>query len=224
MRPCIRSLLICCVGHVAGQDLFGGLFAPPPAKNGALTSAEMYKCEVCMTVMQRHEVGAKEESLCAGLEYYGPVCQNIKAAMLRYEKWMKQWLFGNGCLKVTPIGLASTKPCPPHVVCSWMVCPSDGADKEPFCPPDGTYKSAPMHKAAAGNGNGVVEATAMERKIPQFSHWGLVFLQGPISFVPHQPQQQQVALDQPQHQVDHAGMKRNSKQRWMPWNPVMKIS
>ena len=35
-------------------------------------------------------------------------------------------------------GLAIAKPCPGHVVCSWITSP---IDRQPFCPADQTYRT-----------------------------------------------------------------------------------
>ena len=52
--------------------------------------------------------------------------------------WVDTWLTQYGCHKVTPVGLAIAKPCPGHVVCSWITSP---IDRQPFCPADQTYRT-----------------------------------------------------------------------------------
>merc|ERR1712048_1127851 len=120
---------------------FDGGTMPPPALNTATgaeaASADVFKCEVCMIVMERKEAQTTRGT-CSGLEYYSTVCNDVVTAAGNWMKWINDWQFGSGCFKVTPVGLAAAKPCPAHAICSWVLEKSTG---RPFCPPDHTYHS-----------------------------------------------------------------------------------
>ena len=109
----------------------GALEHNPPS------SADEYKCEICMTVVQRREDHAPG-SECTGLEFYHETCAEILQSFIHWGDWVDTWLTQYGCHKVTPVGLAIAKPCPGHVVCSWITSP---IDRQPFCPADQTYRT-----------------------------------------------------------------------------------
>lgn len=101
------------------------------------SSADAYKCEICMTVVQRREDFAPGTE-CVGLEFYHELCAEVLQAFVHWGRWVDVWLTEYGCLKVTPAGHAIAKPCPGHATCSWLTSP---LDREPFCPADHTYIS-----------------------------------------------------------------------------------
>jgi hypothetical protein len=111
---------------------YGGQLEHNPAAR-----ADAYKCEVCLTVVNRHGESAPG-SECNGLEFYHEICAEVVQAFIHWGRWINTWLDEYGCHKVTPVGLALAKPCPGHAVCSWVTSPFD---REPYCPNDFTYKS-----------------------------------------------------------------------------------
>lgn len=121
-----------------------------PAGGAAVSSADFYKCEICITVLERKET---HQHLCAGLEYYHETCYEVMTSLLHWDQWVVYWLHTGGCHRILPVGLATAKPCPAHVVCSWITSP---VDRQPFCPPDHTYRSPgvlPMPMTPAGAAN-----------------------------------------------------------------------
>lgn len=110
----------------------GGALAHNPA-----SSADAYKCEICMTAVQRREDYAPG-SECYGLDFYHEICAEVLQSFVHWGRWVDVWLTEYGCMKVTPVGMAIAKPCPGHAVCSWLTSP---IDREPFCAADHTYRS-----------------------------------------------------------------------------------
>merc|ERR1711988_601462 len=121
--------------------------APGTGTTTGTSSADFYKCEICITVLERKET---HQHLCAGLEYYHETCYEVMTSLLHWDQWVVYWLHTGGCHRITSVGLATAKPCPAHVVCSWITSP---VDRQPFCPPDTTYRSPgvlPMPATPAG--------------------------------------------------------------------------
>merc|ERR1719199_637697 len=121
--------------------------AATPTTTAGTSSADFYKCEICITVLERKET---HQHLCAGLEYYHETCYEVMTSLLHWDQWVVYWLHTGGCHRISPVGLATAKPCPAHVVCSWITSP---VDRQPFCPPDHTYRSPgvlPMPMTPAG--------------------------------------------------------------------------
>ena len=124
----------------------GGALEHNPA-----SSADAYKCEICMTVVQRRADYAPGQE-CYGLDWYHEICAEILQSFVHWGRWVDVWLVEYGCLKVTPVGHAIAKPCPGHAVCSWLTSP---IDREPFCaadhsePPPPARPSQPITTRAA---------------------------------------------------------------------------
>eukprot|EP00299_Pterocystis_sp_00344_P010634 c4803_g1_i1.p1 GENE.c4803_g1_i1~~c4803_g1_i1.p1 ORF type:complete len:173 (+),score=51.28 c4803_g1_i1:58-576(+) len=131
-------------------DFINASMLPPPAINTAFgdpapSSPDVFKCEICLVVMERKEsmVAQKESNMrgeCAGMEVYHTVCDEVLHSSLEWHNWIDQWQRTSGCVKITPIGFAVALPCPAHVICSWI---TDTGTRQPYCPPDHTYHSSP---------------------------------------------------------------------------------
>ena len=77
---------------------------------------------------------------------------------------MSKWLDETGCHKVTPVGLATAKPCPGHAVCSWVTSPFD---REPYCPPDFTYRSPQTPRRPDAGGGALQPMVEPQQPAPQ---------------------------------------------------------
>lgn len=92
-----------------------------------------YSCEICMMVMGRKI--ADSDELCGGLEHEDDraICWNVVRALTAYDRYTIDWLYHSGCLRKTSSNKwMQTIPCPPHVLCSWMMWTNNNIER-PFC-------------------------------------------------------------------------------------------
>lgn len=109
-----------------------------------------YRCELCMMVIGRK---LQRHTLCDSLEHERDVntCHSVVETLTVYDRYLVDWLYGDGCQRSTtslgPSGNAvwrNVKPCPAHVVCSWMIHTFTDGGKRTFCQFEDTkYRRSP---------------------------------------------------------------------------------
>ena len=121
-------------------------FIPAGTALNPLHGGSEFKCELCMLVAQNREDHAASGD-CSGVQAFAETCAEVLRSFTLWTKWIDLWLRDLGCHKVGPNGLSLARPCPGHVVCSWITSPIDEA---PFCAADASYRSpAPLPARAA---------------------------------------------------------------------------
>ena len=104
------------------------------------------RCEICTSVIMRKLSGAPH--LCAGMEYYFDTCNDVLVSLLHWAPNVAFWAQTGGCDRAQEAGgFKRMKPCPPHVVCSWLVSPNYHA---PFCPWDGAWRAPGVEDSLKG--------------------------------------------------------------------------
>lgn len=147
----------------------GGLMPQPgTALNPTASGGDEFKCEICMLVAQQREDHAAGGE-CSGVKPFLESCATVLRAFDLWAKWLNLWLRDLGCHKVAPSGLSLARPCPGHVVCSWITSP---IDQQPFCANDPAYQSpAPLPARTAASPVQTVEQQSSQPQDASAAAW-----------------------------------------------------